>query len=215
MLRLPLLLAVALLAAASGDTIVERLACAGAFGRGYFDVNQSGVVPALAGGAALALEFAVVRIIAVLRVRRAGEHGPRLRDTVRALGKRSLLRDLPAIFALQLVVIDAMENLEAALARAPLPGPTAWLGGPPAVTLVVFLVVCVLVALALDAVLHAFVAACASLVARVLETVIATFAGESPACRIERDHAALPRSSAPHTRERGLRAPPFSVAARA
>ncbi len=117
MLRLSLVLTVALVAAALGDTIVEWLANSGLFSGGYADGDQRSVVPTLLCAGVLGLQLVSARAFAMLRGKTPASARDVVLATARRLSRRSLLRDLPAIGVLQLAGVYAMESAEAGIAR--------------------------------------------------------------------------------------------------
>ena len=120
--------AVAVVAAAIADPIVEYASNAGVFGaRGVTDHSNLDVVPALFAGVGLLALFMVRKAPAVL----AG----------RALPRR-IVALLPAIFLLQILALYAMETAEQLAVCGHLLGPWVWLGGPPSVSLAAHAVVC-------------------------------------------------------------------------
>ena len=208
MLRVSVLLTVALVAAACGDTLVEWLADAGAFGRGFFDGDQRSVVPTLACAAVLALELAAVRACAMLRGRTPARASGVLRATAALLSRRSLMRDLPAIFVLQLGGVYLMESAEAALRGGSVAGGMAWIGGPAVVALAVHALVCVLCIAAVGASLRALIALFGALVLHALAAPLEVARATPPFVRRSGGARAMP-AAGPHVHQRGDRAPPF------
>ncbi len=129
LLRLPFLLAVAILAAALADPLVETVANTGILGGGYADNNHTSVIPALVAGAVLALEVTLLRALGT-----CGLLGPGRRNWIAELATRacprSFARDLPLVLLLQLVALFLMESIEQLAFGGRLSGGTAWLGGP-------------------------------------------------------------------------------------
>jgi hypothetical protein len=210
MQRLWLVVTVALAAAALGDTIVEWSANAGVFGAGYSDGDQRSVVPTLVCAGVLGLQLVVGRILAMLR----GETPASARDVLLAaasrLSRRSLLSDVPAIGALQLAGVYAMESAESALRGGAVASGVGWLGAPVIVALALHAVVCVLCVLAVGALLRALVRISASLVLRAL-AVAYDVKPLIPAFWSRRERALPPRTACASLRQRGERAPPFLV----
>jgi hypothetical protein len=191
--RLAFLAAVALVAGAFGDWAVESAANAGAFGGGYRDHDQSGVVPALLGGLFLIMESAVVR--AAILWRKSGTASRRgIIDVAAHMATRSR-GDFALIFTLQIAVVFAIEQLEALAGGGSAPQGTAWLGGPPAVSLAVHALVGMGCLQALRALMRAALAAFVSI------------------ARVTAGFTLIPRasiSSGAYVRRR--REPPFRVA---
>lgn len=126
-------LAVAVIAAAIADPIVEFSANAGWFGTGTFtDRSNLDVAPALILGVGLMALYFVRRARAILN------GGAPLRGVAVLL---------PAIFALQMAVLYAMETGEQLAVWHHAFGPTLWLGGPPPISLTFHAAVCIGVAL--------------------------------------------------------------------
>jgi hypothetical protein len=206
---LPYLVAIALVAAAVGDPLVESIANAGVFGGSYHDGNQLSVVPTLVAALALGFWLACRRAVAVWRQSRDGR-----RDWVIEAAQRgnsgSPLRDVPVVLATQLVAVFAMEALEQLVTRAPLETGLSWLGGPVAFSLTVHALICIALTLALARLCGAIVATVDSLVRAALAFVLA-FAQAPPAVRfVARRCATQARAQAPHVRQLGGRAPPLA-----
>jgi hypothetical protein len=208
MLRLSVLLTVALVAAAVGDTLVEWLADAGVFGRGFFDGDQRSVVPTLACAGVLGLELVLARALAMLRGRTPASARDVLLATAELISRRSLRRDLAAIFALQLAGVCAMESAEAALRGGALAGGLGWLGAPVVAALAVHALVCVLCVAAVGAALRALVALFGALVLRAFAAPLDIGPAAAPFVRRVRGACAA-RAAGPHVHQRGERAPPF------
>ncbi|HLY01157.1 MAG TPA: hypothetical protein VKR56_01530 [Candidatus Cybelea sp.] len=129
--RLPFCLAVAVMAAAVADPIVEFASNAGWFGPGNFtDRSNLDVFPALMVGIGVLALYLVGAARAVL----AGTALP-----------RRLVSLAPAIFALQIVALYVMETAEQFIVGGHALGPTMWLGGPIAASLAIHAAFCVTV----------------------------------------------------------------------
>jgi hypothetical protein len=121
-------LALAAIAAAVADPIVEFASNAGWFGHGRFtDHSNLDVVPCLLAGVALMAIYLVRRAPAVL----AGQAFP---HGVAAL--------LPTIFVLQILTLYVMETSEQFIAWGHVLGPAVWLGGPMPVSLAIHAAIC-------------------------------------------------------------------------
>jgi hypothetical protein len=206
--RLPYLIAIALVAAAIGDPLVESIANTGVFGSVYHDGNQLSVVPTLVVALALALWLACRRAVAVWRRSRDGR-GDWVIEAAQRGRTGSPLRDVPMVFAAQLVAVFAMEAVEQLVAGGPLETGLSWLGGPVAFSLAVHALICVALTLALARLCVAIVATVDSLVRAAVAFVLAT----QPAVSVRffaRRFAARPRAQAPHVRQIGGRAPPLA-----
>ncbi len=153
-------LAIAVIAAALADPLIEFASNARWFGPGSFtDCSNVDVVPAL---------FAGVALLALFMVRKA--------NAVLAGGalSRGCVALLPAIFGLQMATLYVMETTEQLFVFRHVFGPTIWLGAPPAISLPVHAAVCL-------AVTYAIVRSRRTLAATTLRVVrlivaIATFA---------------------------------------
>lgn len=146
-------LAAAVTAAAVVDPIMERLSNAGVFGPGTFtDHSNLDIVPALCVGAALALLFVMGL---VRRTLTRTSYAPRwLRISAHAVDDVMLLRALPAIYAMQIATLFAMETVEQMIVAGHPLGGSIWLGGPVALSLLLHAVGCVVLSMALSRVLR-------------------------------------------------------------
>ncbi len=121
--------ALAVMAAAIADPLVEFASNAGWFGRGSFtDHSNLDVVPALVAGVALMALY----LLRKARLIVSGHAFP-----------RGVVPLLPAIFVLQVVALYGMETAEQFIVYGHLLGPAVWLGAPPLVSLAVHAAVCV------------------------------------------------------------------------
>ena len=134
-IRLLFALAVAIIAAAIADPLLEGASNAGIFGPGSFtDHSNLDVVPAVIAG---------VMLLAVHVGFKA--RGMLLRESSRAL-ETGTSRLLPAAFAIQLLVLYVMETSEQFVTLGHTLGGTVWLGAPVIVSFIVHAITCVLVA---------------------------------------------------------------------
>jgi hypothetical protein len=144
-LRLWFCLAVAIIGAAIADPMVESASNAGWFGPGNFtDHSTADVIPALLLGCLAVLAYLGLRVRAAL----TGVSGSR-EDLLRATGQAldsGLERLLPRAFALQILVLYAMETAEQYIVWGHGLGPTIWLGAPALISLAAHAAVCVVVA---------------------------------------------------------------------
>jgi hypothetical protein len=134
-------LAVALVAAALGDPLVESIGNAGLFGIRSRDDSHQSVLPALIFGLLLA---AIVLVLRVTHTFRNSDVRSRYwgREFLSGLKRVSVFRNLAPIFATQLAFVCAMEWCEHALGYA---GPVhglSWLAGPIACSLALHLATC-------------------------------------------------------------------------
>ncbi len=199
-IRLWFALAVAVIAAAIADPLVEAASNAGWFGRGVFtDHSNVDVLPALISGAAL------VACYVVLRVRRE-----LMRASRYALRTR-VGRLLPVIFAAQIAVLYAMETVEQLTIAGHVMGGTIWLGGPAWFSLPVHAAVAIAVACALARLTQV----CAHTTLRVIRHLraLAMRALHTPAPLALRRRATISlRCSVPVACRIGNRAPPVAFA---
>jgi len=146
-------LAAAVTAAALVDPVMERLSNTGVFGPGPFtDHSNLDVVPALCVGAA----FSVTFVIGLVRRTLAKTcYAPRwLRVSARAMDSATITRLLPAIYAMQIGALFAMETVEQTIVTGHPLGGSIWLGGPIAVSLLLHAMGCVAFTAALSRVLN-------------------------------------------------------------
>jgi hypothetical protein len=206
---LPYLFAIALVAAAIGDPLVESIANTGVFGSAYHDGNQLSVVPTLVVALALALWLAFRRAVAVWR-RSRGVPSDWVIEAAQHGRTGSPLRDVPMVFAAQLVAVFAMEAVEQLVAGGPLETGLSWLGGPVAFSLAVHALVCVALTVALARLCVAIVGTVDALVRAAVAFVLA-FTQRAVSVRfVPRRLAARQRAQAPHVRQIGGRAPPLA-----
>jgi hypothetical protein len=147
-IRLCFCLAVAVIAAAVADPLVEAASNAGWFGPGNFtDHSSVDVLPAFALGFGFVVLYVALRVRSMLLD--SGGNAPNaLRLSNEALG-HSVRRLLPQIFTFQIVVLYGMETAEQFAVWGHGLGGTIWLGGPPAVSLAAHAAICIAVALLL------------------------------------------------------------------
>ncbi len=202
--RLWFSLAVAVIAAAVADPLLEAASNAGVFGRGHYtDHSNLDVLPALSVG------LIAVAIHVALRIRAHFDgDGDMMKDRLRrwdsALRSRSSLL-LPATFAAQLFILYAMETCEQTIVAGHALGGMIWLGAPVAVALGVHLVTCIVTFFAAAAVMHEL--AWATL--RVVKTIRALLTRDDIATAIVPRLRIVPRKQvAPELCTAGGRAPP-------
>ncbi len=208
--RVPYLVAIALVAAAVGDPLVESISNTGVFGAAYHDGNQLSVGPTLLVAGALAFALAACRIVATWRGSRDGE-GDWIVDVARRAGSVSPLRDLPVVFGAQLVTVFAMETVEQMVSGGTLQTGLAWLGAPIAFSLAIHALICIVLALTLARVCSGIMATVESLVRAALRFVL-TVAEINGQCRfIAHRFPCHVRAQSPHVRQIGGRAPPLTL----
>jgi hypothetical protein len=209
--RLPFLLAVALVAAALGDALVEGVSNTGVFGSRYFDNDHLSVLPTLVAGLVLGIELLGWRCLRVFRrswsARTAGRDW--LVDFAARCAGRSSRFDVPLVFGLQIAALFVMEHVEQSVAGGGVTRATAWLGGPIIFSLMVHALVGTACTLLLAAAARSIVRTFASLVREALEAILFALArdGERGFAH-RREHESLARAQAPHVRQLGGRAPP-------
>jgi hypothetical protein len=141
-------LAVAVVAAAIADPIVEAASNAGLFGPGNFtDHSNLDVGPALLTGIVFALCYLVMRATSALSFR------PSLATNALLASHRALQAGLPKLlplaFGVQIGVLYIMETAEQYSVYGHLLGGTVWLGAPIFVSLAVHAAFCALTGIAI------------------------------------------------------------------
>lgn len=207
--RLPFLFAVALIAAAIADPVVESIANTGIVGGNYADDNHTSVIPTLLGGLLLVLEIVAVRCLDLLR---SSPNRSRIRftDIARGIGTRSATHDLPYVLAMQLAVLYFMESTEQLVVGGTLLGGTAWLGGPILFSLAMHALVGAGSLFAIQRIVRAVASAFASLLCIAIDFILlARNLGEPGIPLGRRDELGCRRAQAPHVRQIGGRAPPL------
>ncbi len=207
--RWPFLAAVALIAAAVSDLLVEAIANTGAFGQAFFDTDDACIVPSLAVAVCLAL--AVIAGHARAASRRSNARGDRLAAVARDLAVHAPLRDAPYIFGMQFAAVFAIENIERLAASGRPAEGLLWLGGPPAASIAVHLAVGLASALCAGWLMRVSARHVATLVCCALEFVLCARGLKVGAVYVARRDA----ESCSHARAVGVRhisgrAPPLS-----
>jgi len=209
--RLPFLIAVALLAAAIGDPLVETISNTGILGPGYADNVHSSVVPTLI--AALVLALLLIGAQCRRLVQWQGEARERPIDVARRFLARSSMHDIPFVFAIQLAALFVMESSEQIFCEGGLLGGSAWLGGPVWFSLLAHAVAAAACTVLIARGMRAIVRRCARLVEIAFDRVLCAFRRESVS-RFARVDAATTRcrSQVLHVHQLGERAPPLLLA---
>ena len=136
-------IAVALIAAAVADPLVELASNAGLFGPGDFtDHSNWDVLPTLAIGLSFAAFYVALRVRQMLDFARQ-RVSCWLNASPNALAGRTLFGLLPAVYATQIATLYVMETTEQLVVRGHVLGGTIWLGGPIAISLAVHALFCV------------------------------------------------------------------------
>jgi hypothetical protein len=199
--------AIAVIAAAIADPLVEFASNAGWFGPGLFtDHSNLDVAPALIIGVLLLAAYLVLKARAAL-ANGSGRDRDLWREAGHALGS-GVWRLMPAIFGLQMLTLYAMETAEQYAVWGHSLGPTIWLGGPLPVSLAVHAIICVAVA----ATIARWVRALTATTLRFIRLIraLATFAPQPAGSLASRRRDSISfRRPAPVLCRIGERAPPF------
>jgi hypothetical protein len=199
--------AIAVIAAAIADPLVESASNAGWFGPGLFtDRSNLDVAPMLLVGVLLLIVYLVSKAQAALA--NGSRRGRDVwREAGHALGS-GIWGLIPAIFGLQMLTLYAMETAEQHLVWGHSLGPMVWLGGPLPASLAVHAIICVALAVTIARWMRALTATTLRFIR--LIRALATFAPQ-PAGSIasrSRDSISFKRSSPVFCRI-GERAPPL------
>ncbi len=134
--------AIAFVAAALGDWLVESMSNRGLFGPAFSDASQQGIAPVIVAGTVLALLAAIARLGSAF-AGRARPSNQWVRDVANACAQAPGMRTVAFVFAAQLLIVCAMEHAEALLGTGQAVHGWSWLGAPIAASLCVHLAVCV------------------------------------------------------------------------
>jgi hypothetical protein len=207
-IRLWFCLAVAALGAAIADVIVERASNAGAFGSANFtDHSNLDIVPMLVIGAVFVAGSIALRIRAALGL----GSGSKLLDASRAALSDGIVRLLPAIFAMQLVALYAMESAEQFVVSGHTLGGTIWLGGPAWASLAAQAIAGVLVAFALTKFLRSVTRKAVRAIRMIRAMAERSIRGLAP-IELDRRTPCVAYARTSVFRPAGERAPPFLTA---
>jgi len=207
--RLPFLLAVALVAAAIADPLVETISNSGILGGGYDDNNHLSALPVFIAGALLVVVVIAVRCLSVIRSGSSLRRDDWLAESATQFSQGSPLHDLPAVLVLQLAAVFTMESIEQLVFGGKLLGGAAWLGGPIAFSLLSHALIGTSCTLLFAAVMRWIHAAIVSLVHAAVDAVLLSLVRDSARAFAKQRNDALPlRAQAPHVRQIGGRAPP-------
>ncbi len=198
--------AIAVIAAAIADPLVESASNAGWFGPGLFtDHSNLDVAPVLLAGVLLLAAHFVLKARAALANGNGRDHDL-WHQAGYALGS-GVWRLLPAIFGLQMLTLYAMETAEQYAVWGHSLGPTIWLGGPLPVSLAVHAIICVAVAVTIARWVRALTATTLRFIR--LIRALATFAPQPAGSVATRTRDAVNfRRPAPVLCRIGERAPP-------
>ncbi len=204
--RLPFLMAVALLAAAIGDPLVETIANSGVLGPGFADYDHSSVIPALIVGTSLALLLIGWECRRLVRSRSEARERPI--GLARRFLARSPIHDMPFVVILQLGVVFVMESGEQLFSGGGLVGGTAWLGGPVVFSLLAHACIGAICTLLVAHGMRAIVRRCATLVEVVFDRILGAFGPETATIFARRDDEVPRCTQMLHVHRCGERAPP-------
>jgi hypothetical protein len=168
--RWPFLAAVALIAAAASDLLVEAVANTGIFGARFFDTNHASIVPSLV--AAMLLAAGVIGGHARAACRRSAGRRDWLANVAADIAAHAPLRDVGYVLAMQFGALFAMESIEALGASGHVAGGWLWLGGPPVVAVAAHAAVGLTCTLAAGWLMRVSVPHFASLVCSALDSVL-------------------------------------------
>lgn len=204
--RLPFPIAVALVAAAVGDPLVETVANSGLFGRGFSDNNHLSVIPALVAGILLVLLLACWRGVQLYRHTRQREA---LLELAKHISARAPLRDLPYVLIFQFGALFVMESTEQLAFGGKLLGGTVWLGGPVLFSVLAHALIGTICTLALARAIRAMVRHVATFVRITLDFILVAIARKNSGRFAPlRRESSSPRFQTLHVCQIGERAPP-------
>jgi hypothetical protein len=209
--RLPFLLAIALVAAAIGDPLVETIANTGAIGRGFSDNNHLSVIPTLIAGLLL-VSLAIGRRCLDL-CRHCPRRGDWVIETAKRFCERPPLDDLPYVIFLQFAALFVMESTEQLVFGGRLLGGAAWLGGPIFFSVVAHALIGAVCCIAITQNARAIVKRFATLFAGTLNFILLVLHRQSCALFAPRRSEPTPRAlQILDVRRIGERAPPALLA---
>jgi hypothetical protein len=202
--RLWFALAVAVIASALADPLLEAASNAGVFGHArYTDYSNLDVLPALAVG----LVAIAIHVGLRIRIHIDGD-GEMMKDRLRSwdlvLRSRAAVL-LPATFAAQVIVLYSMETIEQAIIAGHALGGLIWLGAPPVIALAVHALVCVVVFFITAAVMHELAWATLRVV-KIIRAILTR--GIDGGVAVPRLRVVLRKQLAPELCTAGERAPP-------
>ncbi len=190
-------IAVAVIAAAVADPLVEAASNAGWFGPGTFtDHSNLDVLPALALGTALVLLHLAERVRREL-----------MRASGTALGAH-VWGLVPLAFSVQIVVVYGMETLEQIVVAGHPLGGTVWLGGPIWFSLCVHAAICTALTFGLARLACACTRTTVRAIRQLRALAVRSINGSAPVLLRRRQSLAFAASS-PVVCRIGNRAPPY------
>lgn len=208
--RLPFLMAVALLAAAIGDLLVETIANSGILGPGFADNDHSSIIPALIVGASLALLLIGWECRRLVRSRSEARERPI--GLARRFLARAPIHDVPFVVVLQLGMVFIMESGEQFFGEGGLLGGTVWLGGPVVFSLLAHACIGAICTVLVAHGMRAIVRRCATLVEVVFDRILGAFGRKTATIFTRRDdRAPCFRTQMLRVHQCGERAPPFRL----
>jgi hypothetical protein len=198
--------AIAAIAAAIADPLVESASNAGWFGPGLFtDHSNLDVAPVLVAGVLLLAVYLVMKAQAAL-ANGSGRGRDVWREAGHALGS-GIWRLMPAIFGVQMLTLYVMETAEQYVVWGHSLGPMVWLGGPLPVSLAVHAIICVALAVTIARWMRALTATTLRFIR--LIRALTTFAPQPAGSIASRTRACISfKRSAPVVCRIGERAPP-------
>ncbi len=204
-----MLAAVALIAAAVSDLLVEAIANTGTFGRAFSDTDDTCIGPSLA--VAMCLAVVVIAGHARAASRRSRLRGDWLAAVAGEIAVHAPLRDVPYILGMQFGALFAIENIERLAASGRPAEGVLWLGGPPAASIALHLAVGIVCTLCAGRVMRASAVHVATLVCYALEFVLCARGLKGGAAYVvRRDAESCSHAQAAGVRHISGRAPPGS-----
>ena len=203
---------VAVVAAAFADPLVEFASNAGAFGPcNCTDHSNLDVIPALGVGLLFGIALLTLRIRNLLAGWAVADPATWLKASGDALRPGLLARLVPAVFAIQIAVLYAMETAEQFIVVGHALGGTIWLGGPVPISFAVHALIGVIATLVIGRTLCAFTHTAARMVVFLRRSIAVAARGPRQMYAHLRYPAKF-RRSAPLVCRIGERAPPLLTA---
>jgi hypothetical protein len=171
-------LAIALVAAAISDPLVELVSNTGIFGPAFVDHDQQSVATVLVAGIVLGLVFLVARF-GFGAANDQTDSRDWLRGIALRLSKTSSFGHVVPIFAAQIAIVYAMEMCEQLLAPGAAISGLSWLGGPVVFSLPMHLAVCLLCVYVIRHVARALLPGVITAICDVLERIILALARDA------------------------------------